>query len=69
MESLKLAEMLKQLQKIHCKTCSADYETCQSCRFHRAVNDILAEAIYGRGLTVFVLPPQVIISPNNGNAT
>jgi len=43
-----IVEGVKRLQKIHCRTCNADYEACQKCAFHRITNSLLAEALNER---------------------
>jgi len=58
MEGAKLMEELKRLQKIHCRTCNADYEVCQGCAFHMAVNRILNGIANEQCLKVRVLPPE-----------
>jgi hypothetical protein len=40
-----IVEGLKTLQKIHCRTCAADYDACQKCRFHQLTNKLLCEAL------------------------
>jgi len=60
-----IVEGVKRLQKIHCRTCNADYEACQKCAFHRITNGILAEALneHRRRLTaeVFAALPEPLL--------